>query len=121
MDVDGNMVIGSGSEVSSLSGTSEGEMSSATSASTVSLDHDLSDHAGFKHKGHFDHPLESRYSETDSENLWRDTQGSVSRGTSDNNGRASKVSTQSISLEEMKEFYEGVGEGMYTINQLETG
>ena len=96
-------------------------VSSATSVSTVSLDHDLSDHDGFKHKGHFHHPLESRYSETDSENLWRDTQGSVSRGTSDNNGRASKVSTQSISLEEMKEFYEGVGEGMYTINQLETG
>lgn len=115
------MVIGSGSEEASLSNTSVARVSSATSASTVSLDHDLSDHDGFKHKGHFHHPLESRYSETDSENLWRDTQGSVSRGTSDNNGRASKVSTQSISLEEMKEFYEGVGEGMYTINQLETG
>ena len=77
-----------------------------TSASTDSLDHSLSDHSGFKHKhGHFDHPLESRYSGTDSES-WHDTQGSVSKGTSNNpGGLASTVSTQSITLKEYKEFY----------------
>ena len=44
-----------------------------TSESSDSLDHDLSDHSGFKHKGHFHHPLESRYSGTNSENLHGDT------------------------------------------------
>ena len=82
--------------------------SSASEASDMSLDHDLSDHSGFKHKGHFHHPLESRYSGTNSENLDGDTQGSHSHGTSDtqNDGKASTVSTQSIVLEEYKEFYE---------------
>ena len=81
--------------------------SSASEASDMSLDHDLSDHSGFKHKGHFHHPLESRYSGTDSENLDGDTQGSHSHGTSDtqNDGKASTVSTQSIVLEEYKEIY----------------
>ena len=77
-----------------------------TSQSSASLTHDLSDHSGFKHKhGHFDHPLESRYSGTDSES-WHDTQGSVSKGTSNNpGGLASTVSTQSITLKEYREFY----------------
>ena len=47
--------------------------SSESEASDMSLDHDLSDHSGFKHKGHFHHPLESRYSGTNSENLDGDT------------------------------------------------
>ena len=47
--------------------------SSASEASVMSLDHDLSDHSGFKHKGHFHHPLESSYSNTHSENLDGDT------------------------------------------------
>lgn len=46
---------------------------SSTEMSVASLDHDLSDHSGFKHKGHFHHPLESRYSGTNSENLDGDT------------------------------------------------
>ena len=51
---------------------SEGVASSDSSAdSSNSLDHDLSDHSGFKHKFH--HPLESRYSDTASENLGGDT------------------------------------------------
>ena len=51
---------------------SEGVASSDSSAdSEDSLDHDLSDHSGFKHKFH--HPLESRYSSTASENLGGDT------------------------------------------------
>ena len=56
-------------------GTSNGvdSVSSASEASVASLDHDLSDHSGFKHKGHFHHPLESRYSGTNSENLDGDT------------------------------------------------
>lgn len=111
--------MGSNNEVTTETATTGGT-SSTTETSTVSLSHDLSDHDGFKHKGHFHHPLESRYSETNSENLWRDTQGSISRGTSDN-GAASKVSTQSITLEEFEEFYEGVGDGSYTINRLSTG
>lgn len=83
------------------------QSSTSTETSVASLDHDLSDHSGFKHKGHFHHPLESRYSNTDSENLDGDTQGSHSHGTSDlqNDGKASTVSTQSIILEEYKEFY----------------
>ena len=48
-------------------------VSSASEMSVASLDHDLSDHSGFKHKGHFHHPLESRYSGTNSENLDGDT------------------------------------------------
>ena len=112
--LNGEMVIGSGSEVASLSATTGGGNSSATSASDVSLDHDLSDHSGFKHKGHFHDPLESRYSGTNSENLWRDTQGSVSRGTS---GPGSTVSTQSIELSLYTEIYENTSEGrMYTFN-----
>ena len=79
-----------------------------TSASTASLDHGLSDHSGFKHKhGHFDHQLESRYSGTDSES-WHDTQGSVSKGTS---GKASTVSTQSITLKEYKDFFANAASG----------
>ena len=62
----------------------------SSALSEASLDHDLSDHSGFKH-GKFHHPLESRYSGTASENLNGDTQGSISRGTS--NSGASTVST----------------------------
>ena len=77
-----------------------------TSESSDSLDHDLSDHSGFKHKGHFHHPLESRYSGTNSENLHGDTQGSHSHGTSNNSdGKASTVSTQSITLKSYENFY----------------
>ena len=85
---------------------------SSSEASVASLDHDLSDHSGFKHKGHFHHPLESRYSGTNSENLDGDTQGSHSHGTSDtqNDGKASTVSTQSIVLEEYKEIYENAND-----------
>ena len=51
---------------------SEGVASSDSSAdSEDSLDHDLSNHSGFKHKFH--HPLESRYSDTASENFGGDT------------------------------------------------
>ena len=46
---------------------------SDTEPSIESLDHDLSDHSGFKHKGHFHHPIESRYSNTNSENFDGDT------------------------------------------------
>ena len=93
----------------SIGGSGSGEMQSPSDSETSieSLDHDLSDHSGFKHKGHFHHPLESRYSNTNSDNLDGDTQGSHSHGTSDlqNDGKASTVSTQSIILEEYKEFY----------------
>ena len=84
----------------------------SSEASEESLDHDLSDHSGFKHKGHFHHPLESRYSGTNSENLDGDTQGSHSHGTSDtqNDGKASTLSTQSIILEKYEEFYENVND-----------
>ena len=115
--LNGEMVIGSGSEVDTFSATTGGGpegTSSTSSTSDVSLDHDLSDHSGFKHKGHFHHPLESRYSGTNSENLWRDTQGSKSRGTS---GIGSTVSTQSIELSLYTEIYENTSEGrMYTFN-----
>ena len=88
----------------SLNGT---QSVTSTEESEESLDHDLSDHSGFKHKGHFHDPLESRYSGTHSENLDGDTQGSHSHGTSDtqNDGKASTVSTQSIVLEQYREFY----------------
>ena len=83
---------------------SEGVLSSDSSAmSSVSLDHDLSDHSGHKHKFH--HPLESRYSGTASENLHGDTQGSYSLGTSEDDGEVS-VSSQSIVLVEYEDFYE---------------
>ena len=76
----------------SVESDSEGVLSSDSSAlSEQSLSHDLSDHSGFKH-GKFHHPLESRYSGTESENLHGDTQGSISRGTSDGDA-ASEVST----------------------------
>ena len=45
--------------------------SDSSGMSSSSLSHDLSDHSGFKHKFH--HPLESRYSDTVSENLHGDT------------------------------------------------
>ena len=94
----------------SLNGT---QSVTSTEESEESLDHDLSDHSGFKHKGHFHDPLESRYSGTHSENLDGDTQGSHSHGTSDtqNDGKASTVSTQSIILEEYKEFYANNADG----------
>ena len=83
---------------------SEGVLSSDSSAlSSVSLDHDLSDHSGHKHKFH--HPLESRYSGTASENLHGDTQGSYSQGSSEDDGEVS-VSTQSIEIVEYQDFYE---------------
>ena len=90
-----------------------------TSDSTESLDHGLIDHSGFKH-GHFHHPFESRYSGSESENHWRDTQGSISKGTSINlGGRASTVSTQSISLEEYKDVYANATTGrMYAFNDV---
>ena len=105
IDFDGNRIIGSDNEEATNTASTGGN-ASMTSVSTDSLDHSLSDHSGFKHKhGHFDHPLESRYSGTDSES-WHDTQGSVSKGTSNNpGGLASTVSTQSITLKEYKEFY----------------
>ena len=68
---------GSGFTVETMEsgGASDGDdsVSSASELSVASLDHDLSDHSGFKHKGHFHHPLESRYSGTNSENLDGDT------------------------------------------------
>ena len=74
---------------------SEGSLSSDSSAgSSVSVDHSLSDHSGFKFKHH--HPDESRYSDTNSENLHGDSAGSRSLGTSDNSGNPSLVSTVSI-------------------------
>ena len=83
---------------------SEGSLSSDSSADSLnSLDHDLSDHSGFKH-GKFHHPLESRYSGTASENPHGDTQGSLSRGSSDGD-QASQVSTQSIMLVEPVNIY----------------
>ena len=69
----------------SMESDSEGVPSSNSSAlSEVSIDHELSDHSGFKHKFH--HPLESRYSGTASENLGGDTQGSYSLDSSDGDG-----------------------------------
>ena len=60
---------------------SEGVISSDSSAlSEISLDHDLSDHSGFKH-GQL-HADESRYSGTQSENIHGDTNGSLSHGSS---------------------------------------
>ena len=80
----------------------------------LSYDH-LSDHSGFQHK--FDHPLESRYSGTVSENLGGDTQGSYSRGTS---GDGISVSSQSIELRPYEEFYENFSDdAVYTIVGLE--
>ena len=97
----------SGMTGSDLSDSEDGEMSSDSSAmSEASLDHDLSDHSGHKHKFH--HPLESRYSGTASENLHGDTQGSYSLGTSEDDGEVS-VSTQSIELVEYEDFYDGDG------------
>ena len=96
---------GSGSTNSIASVTESGGIivtsTSSSSSNPSSLDHDLSDHSGFKHKFH--HPLESRYSGTASENLGGDTQGSYSRGTS---GDGISVSTQSIKLKSYFNFYE---------------
>ena len=104
----------SGMTMSDLS-DSEGSASSDSSAmSEESLDHDLSDHSGFKHKFH--HPLESRYSGTASENLHGDTQGSYSLGSSEGSGEVS-VSTQSIEIVEYQDFFEDANPGaMYTIS-----
>ena len=91
MSDDGAGMAGDSGMTGSDLSDSEGVMSSDSSAdSEASLSHDLSDHSGFKH-GKFHHPLESRYSGTASENLNGDTQGSISRGTS--NSGASTVST----------------------------
>ena len=74
---------------------SEGSLSSDSSAgSSVSVDHSLSDHSGFKFKHR--HPDESRYSGTNSENPHGDTAGSRSLGTSDNSDDPSVLSTVSI-------------------------
>ena len=100
----------------SMESDSEGVPSSDSSAlSEASLDHDLSDHSGFKHK--HEHPDESRYSGTQSENLGGDTQGSYSLASSDGDGVS--VSTQSIQLQSYQEFYEDANNtGSYTINGL---
>ena len=90
---------GSGFTGSALS-SSEGVASSDSSAdSEQSLDHDLSDHSGYKH-GHFHHPLESRRSGTASSNRSGDTQDSISQGTS-----GTGVSTQSIILRPYQDIY----------------
>lgn len=79
MTDDGSMMDDGGSgftiETTESAGASAGMNQSSTSSeeSEESLDHDLSDHSGFKHKGHFHDPLESRYSGTHSENLDGDT------------------------------------------------
>ena len=113
MGNDGILLIGSDNEEVSNTASTDGA-SSATSASSASLSHDLSNHSGFKYKHHFHHPLESRYSGTDSESSGGDTQGSRSRGTS---GLASTVSTQSITLEEFKDLYANNTDGrMYSFN-----
>ena len=65
--VDGMLINGSDNEASSLTNTTGG-VSSATTVSAASLSHDLDDHSGFKFKGHLHHPMESRYSDTESEN-----------------------------------------------------
>ena len=104
MSDDGAGAAGDSGMTSSSLSDSEGVMSSDSSAlSEDSLDHDLSDHSGFKH-GKFHHPLESRYSGTASENLHGDTQGSISHETSDSDA-ASVVSTQSIILVEPVNIY----------------
>ena len=64
---------GSGFTMDTVESAGGSSVSSSSEASVASLDHDLSDHSGFKHKGHFHHPLESRYSGTNSENLDGDT------------------------------------------------
>ena len=67
----------------------------SSAMSSASLNHDLSDHSDYKHGhgfGHFHHPLESRYSGTESDNLDGDTQDSHSHGTSNRSG-PSTVST----------------------------
>ena len=45
----------------------------------------------------------------------------MSQGTSNNDSDASEVSTQSISLEEYREFYAGADGGSYTINRISDG
>ena len=83
---------------------SEGSLSSDSSAgSSVSVDHSLSDHSGFKFK-HL-HPDESRYSSTNSGNPHGDSAGSRSHGTSDNSDNPSLVSTVSISQVLPMNFY----------------
>ena len=92
---------GSGFTGSGVSATEDAAPSSNSSAlSEQSLDHDLSDHSGYKH-GHFHHPLESRRSGTASSNQSGDTQDSISEGTS-----GSVVSTQSIILVPYANIYE---------------
>ena len=83
---------------------SEGSLSSDSSAgSSVSVDHSLSDHSGFKFKNL--HPDESRYSGRNSENLHGDSAASRSQGTSDNNDNPSQLSTVSISQVLPMNFY----------------
>ena len=84
-----------------------GEMSSDSEVdSSTSIDHS---HEEFGHgKGHFHHPLESRYSHTNSSNRHGDTQGSYSHGTSDASGMASELSTVSIRLRPHEEVYANV-------------
>ena len=87
---------GSGESDSDLSASEDGVVSSDTSNdSSISLSHSLSDHSGFKFKNQ--HPDESRYSGTASENLHGFTAWSRSHGTSDNTDNPSILSTVSIS------------------------
>ena len=82
-----------GASNSSAKGVSISADSSALSSASPT--HGLSDHSGYKHGhgfGHFHHPLESRYSGTESDNLDGDTQDSHSHGTSNRSG-PSTVST----------------------------
>ena len=101
MTDDGNGDPGDSGNTMSDESDSEGSASSDSSAlSEQSLDHDLSDHSGYKH-GHFHHPLESRRSGTASSNRSGDTQDSISQGTS-----GTGVSTQSIILRPYQDIYD---------------
>ena len=86
-----------------------GSMSSDSEAdSSTSLDHS---HSEFRHgKAHFHHPLESRYSQTNSENLRGDTQGSISHGTSDDSDSISTISTVSINVRSFSDWYKNVND-----------
>ena len=91
------------SENGSMSSDSEPD-----SSTSLSLDHS---HSEFRHgKAHFRHPLESRYSKTNSENLSGDTQGSISHGTSDDSDSPSTISTVSINVRPFKDWYENVND-----------
>ena len=65
--VNGITVPGSEAELTSETVSTDGS-GTVTSTSSPSLSHDLDDHSGYKFKGHLHHPMESRYSGTESEN-----------------------------------------------------